>query len=162
MQKISDCLSQDVHSLQLPSKEEQLTCPLCRLFFPTMARLYSPNPRQLLHQNHFMFRNDFQGVIVFFCQNGPAPGDGAQVCLQRNRLRLQLCQQVSVTTEKGAIHFYLMFRRQVQVGRARKSASQEAPGYKSEQCVSNLFSGKGLLQKMKYKYISRVSRGLRI
>ena len=29
---------QDVHSLQLPSKEEQLTCPLCRLFFPTMAR----------------------------------------------------------------------------------------------------------------------------
>ena len=38
LQKISDGLSQDVHSLQLPSKEEQLTCPLCRLFFPTMAR----------------------------------------------------------------------------------------------------------------------------
>ena len=38
LQKISDCSSQDVHSLQLPSKEEQLTCPLCRLFFPTMAR----------------------------------------------------------------------------------------------------------------------------
>ena len=57
-----------------------------------------------------MFRNDFQGVIVFFCQNGPAPGDGAQVCLQRNRLRLQLCQQVSVSTKKGAIHFLPHYR----------------------------------------------------
>ena len=34
------------------------------------------------------------GWMMMFVQDGAAPGDGAQVCLQRARLRLQLCQQV--------------------------------------------------------------------
>ena len=98
-----------------------------------------------------MFRNDFQGVIVFFCQNGPAPGDGAQVCLQRNRLRLQLCQQVSVSTKKGAIHFLPHYRYKLE-----EHASQHHKKHldTNRNNVCPICSQvKGLLQKMKYKYV---------
>jgi len=66
---------QDVHSLQLPSKEEQLTCPLCRLFFPTMARMAQ-------HQGGAAHLSTLSPLLPNHGQDGAAPGDGAQVCLQ--------------------------------------------------------------------------------